>query len=220
MVAGAGPLLAPLVSGAGARTFAATVTAPLELVRTRAHTHHKQLNALRAMVKMVRADGALSLWTGLGAQLWRDVPFSAMYWLGYETAVQAMGQGPTDSQAQYMTKSFAAGAGAGMVAAYLTTPFDVIKTRLQVQPGVPGAPPLPAPPVPAAGGGTLGALVAIGRAEGLQALFKGSLPRVLRIGPACAIMISSYEGGKHLYMKQQQQEAAVGGEERYGKRQH
>jgi len=33
---------------------------------------------------LVANNGVLTLWRGLGPTLWRDVPFSAMYWYGYE----------------------------------------------------------------------------------------------------------------------------------------
>jgi solute carrier family 25 protein 39/40 len=191
-------VLAPLLSGSGARVCAAFVTAPLELIRTRAHTHHKDLSALRTMMKMVEGGGVRSLWTGLGATLWRDVPFSALYWLGYERGVEALGQSEADGSLTYMAKAFTAGAGAGMGAAFVTTPFDVVKTRRQVTGGS-GA--LASSRLPE-GMSTLRALGYLARHEGPRALLHGAMPRVLRIGPACAIMISSYEGGKHLYLRQ------------------
>ena len=42
---------------------------------------HGMLAKLRANVK---DNGFLSLWRGLGPTLWRDVPFSVVYWYGYE----------------------------------------------------------------------------------------------------------------------------------------
>jgi solute carrier family 25 protein 39/40 len=37
------------------------------------------------------------------------------------------------------------------------------------------------------------------RTEGVPGLFRGWIPRTLRVAPACAIMISSYEVGKRVF---------------------
>lgn len=72
---------------------------------------------------------------------------------------------------------------AGMPAAYLTTPFDVVKTRLQAERRV---------------GhthykGLFDALVTIPKEEGVRALFKGGLARVLRSSPQFAVTLMMYE---------------------------
>lgn len=84
-----------------------------------------------------------------------------MYWLGYEQLAQALDQRDDEGQTSYMLKSFAAGAGAGMAAAFLTTPFDVIKTRRQV--ALPGDRPSAATGGAAAAGGTAAAATALPR---------------------------------------------------------
>src|SRR5690554_4309927 len=38
----------------------------------------------QGFVAMGRSEGALSLWRGFAPTLWRDVPFSAIYLMGYE----------------------------------------------------------------------------------------------------------------------------------------
>ena len=68
-----------------------------------------------------------------GATLARDVPFSALYWSGLEPIRRAMLPSNTrPSQAQIMTANFVAGTVGGGLAAAVTTPLDVVKTRLQV----------------------------------------------------------------------------------------
>lgn len=60
---------------------------------------------------MVMKDGVYSLWRGLTPTLWRDVPFSAIYWMGYEeckTRIQPFTQGELET-------AFLSGALSGMV---------------------------------------------------------------------------------------------------------
>ena len=47
--------------------------------------------------------------------------------------------------------------------------------------------------------GTMRVMANIVRAEGVGGLFTGVVPRVVKVAPACAIMISSYEMGKALF---------------------
>nr|ODN87653.1 solute carrier family 25 (mitochondrial aspartate/glutamate transporter), member 12/13 [Cryptococcus depauperatus CBS 7855] len=72
---------------------------------------------------------------------------------------------------------------AGMPAAYLTTPADVVKTRLQSQ---------------ARAGQTIykgiaDGLLKIFQEEGLKSLFKGGLARVIRSSPQFAVTLACYE---------------------------
>jgi len=77
----------PLIAGATARTIAASIVSPLELFRTRLQGP-EGINGLRRVLNgvqtMVINNGISSLWRGLEPTLWRDVPFSAIYWTSYE----------------------------------------------------------------------------------------------------------------------------------------
>jgi solute carrier family 25 protein 39/40 len=62
--------------------------------------------------------------------------YLGIYWLGYERIKRLLSQQHTShriSSAQEFQSSFIAGATAGMIAAVITTPFDVAKTRIQIQ---------------------------------------------------------------------------------------
>ena len=78
---------APLLAGGGARTFAATVVSPMELMRTRMQAEPALLRQgmVGGAVALVRREGYSALWKGLGPTLWRDVPFSCLYWYTYES---------------------------------------------------------------------------------------------------------------------------------------
>ncbi|KAF2278390.1 mitochondrial carrier [Westerdykella ornata] len=228
----------PLAAGATARILAAIAVSPIEMFRTRmqaaSHTataagHFREtMDGLR---EMVAQQGVRSLWRGLTLTLWRDVPFSAIYWWGYEggrnliTDIRGRSEARHDgiefhagrgeerirrrSQSRNrenhtatLVDSFIAGAGSGAVAALVTTPFDVGKTRQQVS--------RYAGTRPTDQVGTTAKAVRpedrsmprflwhIFQEQGVSGLFRGWAARCLKVAPACAIMISSYEVGKKM----------------------
>jgi solute carrier family 25 aspartate/glutamate transporter 12/13 len=76
-----------------------------------------------------------------------------------------------------------AGAIAGMPAAYLTTPCDVIKTRLQVE----------ARKGEVAYTGLRHAASTIFKEEGFKAFFKGGPARIMRSSPQFGFTLAGYE---------------------------
>lgn len=217
---------APAISGIFSRSLAAAAVAPLELMRTKEMYRRSGMSVVSMLKAEIEAGGIRSLWRGLAPTLWRDVPFSGFYWLSYERTKtwlqRRLHQPPagagtgTNSLWNSWSISFLSGFTCGSLAAAITTPFDVVKTRKQVlvyQPQVAAAsstgpasaslpPPaqLPAPSIAsAAPRSTFQILATIQRQEGLRGLFAGLQMRLARIGPACAIMISSYEVGKLVF---------------------
>ncbi|MCJ1294205.1 hypothetical protein MMC34_005762 [Xylographa carneopallida] len=219
---------APLLAGSLARIAAATVISPIEMFRTRMQATSGTgvfRATLSGLQDMVAAQGYTSLWRGLTLTMWRDVPFSGIYWWGYEATRNTITdmrdrrrgrvldpqRSSTRLRSQSRSKenhtitlvdSFTAGALSGAVAAVVTTPFDVGKTRQQVLKHADDI---------AASAGKGNAMVTrpedrsmprflyhIFRTEGLPGLFRGWAARCLKVAPACAIMISSYEIGKKM----------------------
>ena len=79
---------APLLSGSIARIMAATAISPIELLRTKMQYHgpHGSISAVAGIVgQALRREGPGLLWKGLVPTLWRDVPFSGIYWVGLES---------------------------------------------------------------------------------------------------------------------------------------
>lgn len=179
------PLL-PLVAGILARTAISSIASPMELVRTNLQStpispeHPNTLRSVLTSVRgLVQARGFGCLWHGLGPTLWRDVPFSGIYWASYEAWKRQ------SSRYHYEGTGVAliSGAISGMTAALVTSPFDVLKTRRQAlimssSPQVVG---------------TLSLAIQIARNEGYFAWFVGLSPRMAKIAPACGIMIACYE---------------------------
>ncbi|KAJ3230475.1 hypothetical protein HDU77_001322, partial [Chytriomyces hyalinus] len=188
---------APLIAGSVARAITTCTISPLELIRTRMQSGTGTETTLTGVVVqlrgMVRANGVVSLWRGLGPMLWRDVPFSGIYWLGYETIKKRLSQSNRFNFGDF-GYAFVAGASAGTVAAVITTPFDVSKTLQQVvhhnEPGC-----------KADKLSMVKVMQSVIREDGIKGLFVGLSPRIAKIAPACAIMISSYEIGKRYFEK-------------------
>lgn len=193
------PLWVPVVSGGGARTIAATVISPLELVRTKMQSQKlSYLEMKKAIQSSVRNEGIFSLWRGLGPTILRDVPFSALYWLNYEFLKQRYSQAdPT------FWFSFFAGAASGTVAAVVTLPFDVVKTHRQIELGEMEAEKVSRsralPSARKQSNATSALLKRIYSQRGIRGLFAGIVPRIIKVAPACAIMISTYEFGKAFF---------------------
>ncbi|XP_032647474.1 mitochondrial glutathione transporter SLC25A39 isoform X3 [Chelonoidis abingdonii] len=191
----------PLVAGALARLGAVTVISPLELIRTKMQSRPLSYRELRICIQSsVAQDGWLSLWRGWGPTVLRDVPFSALYWFNYELVKEWLCRQSRLDEATFMV-SFTAGAISGTVAAVLTLPFDVVKTQRQIELGD-----METLQVAASKSSSTWLLLRRIRAEfGTRGLFAGFLPRVIKVAPACAIMISTYEFGKSFFQKLNQE---------------
>jgi solute carrier family 25, member 39/40 len=181
------PTLAPLLSGMFARTFAVAVISPIELFRTRLQAYHPTENrssfrsVLDGISSLVREQGLRSLWRGLSLTLWRDVPFSGIYWTGYEYLRRQLRDHEVFRQGGevgFFEEAFTAGWLSGTFAAFVTQPFDVSKTRRQVYSTNSGS----------GVSSTMRLMSVIGREEGVRGLWTGGLPRILKVAPACAIM--------------------------------
>lgn len=131
---------------------------------------------------IVRNLGLVGLYKGASACLLRDVPFSAIYFPTYNHLKRDFyGESPTKKLG--VLHLLTAGAMAGMPAAYLTTPCDVIKTRLQVE----------ARKGDTTYTGLTHAAKTIWREEGFKAFFKGGPARILRSSPQFGFTLAAYE---------------------------
>lgn len=223
----AGDSYAPLVAGATARILAAGVVSPIEMFKTRMQAGQSTGGAhltetFNSVREMVHNYGYSSLWRGLTLTLWRDVPFSGIYWWGYETIRGSLTEArerrrgrpietdgsrnrtrsrsqSRENHSETFIDSFTAGAISGAVASIVTMPFDVGKTRRQVfqdsAPPAPGVVKVLAPEEQS----MPRFLWHIFKEEGASGLWKGWVARTLKVAPACAIMISCYEVGKRTF---------------------
>ncbi|KAL8923582.1 MAG: hypothetical protein Q9208_004529 [Pyrenodesmia sp. 3 TL-2023] len=175
-----------ILAGGSAGACQVIFTNPLEIVKIRLQVQGEMAKHAdvprRSAMWIVKNLGLVGLYKGASACLLRDVPFSAIYFPGYNHLKRDLfGEGPNKKLG--IIQLLTAGAIAGMPAAYLTTPCDVIKTRLQVE---------------ARKGETKYTSLrhcasTVYREEGFRAFFKGGPARVLRSSPQFGFTLAAYE---------------------------
>lgn len=179
----------PGIAGALARMISVTAIAPFELVRTvQASGENKAF--VQVARDVISANGIKGLYRGWTPTILRDCPFSAMYWYTFEALKPRYSRlfssllGPTDYS---MLVSFASGSTAGLIAAAITHPYDVIKTQQQLQS-------LSKTAQVSNGTGVL----SLYHKQGISGLYKGLGLRLTTVIPACGIVITVYEAVKSM----------------------
>ncbi|CAI9767699.1 unnamed protein product [Fraxinus pennsylvanica] len=197
---------APLVAGSLARSLACTSCYPIELAKTRMQAFKDcgkkppgVWNTLLEVIYQVKGTTSVTnslqsyrvLWTGLGAQLARDVPFSAICWSTLEPVRRRLLSHVRDeaNAASVLGANFSAGFVAGSLAAAATCPLDVAKTRRQIEKD----------PTRALKMTTRQTLTEVWRDGGMKGLFTGVGPRVGRAGPSVGIVVIVATRGLILY---------------------
>jgi hypothetical protein len=122
---------------------AAPVYVPSEVLKTRLQLQGRYNNpffnsgynyrsTMHAARTIVKTEGFSALFHGYKATLWRDLPFSALQFAFYEEerglAKRYMGSNDIGLPLEILTA-----ATAGGMAGVITTPLDVVKTRIQTQ---------------------------------------------------------------------------------------
>ncbi|XP_054820428.1 uncharacterized protein LOC129319395 isoform X2 [Prosopis cineraria] len=132
-----------------------------------------------------KVQGLRGLYAGYWSTLARDVPFAGLMVMFYEAMKDVTEYGKqrwisnSDWHVNSSLEGLVLGGLAGGLGAYLTTPLDVIKTRLQVQ--------------GSAISGWLDAIRNIWAMEGMKGMFKGSVPRITWYIPASALTFMAVE---------------------------
>ncbi|KAI0119897.1 mitochondrial carrier domain-containing protein [Nemania sp. FL0031] len=176
-----------ILAGGTAGACQVVFTNPLEIVKIRLQVQGEMVKATegaqkRSAMWIVKNLGLKGLYKGASACLLRDVPFSAIYFPTYSHLKKdVFGESPAKKLG--VVQLLTAGAIAGMPAAYLTTPCDVIKTRLQVE----------ARKGDTSYTGLRHAAQTILKEEGFKAFFKGGPARILRSSPQFGFTLAAYE---------------------------
>lgn len=150
-------------------------------------------NVGEAIVGTLRQDGIKGFFRGTGATLCREVPFYVAGMCLYAES-KKVAQNLLNRELEPW-ETITVGALSGGLAAVVTTPFDVMKTRMMTAPqGMPVSMQMVA--------------ITILRQEGPIGLFKGALPRFFWIAPLGAMNFAGYELAKKAMDKSNQEVAA------------
>ncbi|ERN12027.1 hypothetical protein AMTRI_Chr08g161050 [Amborella trichopoda] len=180
-----------LIGGGSAGITAASITYPLDLVRTRlaAQTNVIYYRGIsHALYTICRDEGIRGLYKGMGATLLGVAPNIAISFCVYETLrshwqLQRPDNSPT-------LVSLACGSLSGIASSTVTFPLDLVRRRMQLE---------------GAGGrarvyktGLFGTFGQIIRTEGLRGLYRGILPEYYKVVPSVGIVFMTYETLKML----------------------
>ncbi|XP_031635334.1 calcium-binding mitochondrial carrier protein Aralar1-like isoform X1 [Contarinia nasturtii] len=169
------------IAGACAGASQVVFTNPLEIVKIRLQVAGEIAGGGKVRAwQVVKELGLFGLYKGARACLLRDVPFSAIYFPAYAHTKAAFAD---EDGYNHPLSLLAAGAIAGIPAASLVTPADVIKTRLQVA----------ARQGQTTYSGVMDAASKIMREEGPRAFWKGTMARVFRSSPQFGVTLVTYE---------------------------
>ncbi|XP_077435410.1 electrogenic aspartate/glutamate antiporter SLC25A12, mitochondrial-like isoform X2 [Vanacampus margaritifer] len=174
-------LAAEILAGGCAGGSQVIFTNPLEIVKIRLQVAGEITMGPRvSALNVVRDLGIFGLYKGAKACFLRDIPFSAIYFPVYAHTKEMFSD---DTGKVGALQLLTAGAIAGVPAASLVTPADVIKTRLQV--------------AARAGQTTYNGVVdcfkKILKEEGFRAFWKGAGARVFRSSPQFGVTLVTYE---------------------------
>ena len=187
-----------ILTGATAGATEAFVVVPFELVKIRMQDRAsagKYSGVIDCLMKTVKNEGPLALYNGMESTMWRHVIWNAGYFGCIFQVKSLMPKPAPGSKAQAMATDFLSGAIGGTVGTILNTPMDVVKSRIQNSPKIAGS-------VPKYNWAWPG-LSLVMKEEGFGALYKGFLPKVLRLGPGGGVLLVVYTGVMDWFRKMQ-----------------
>lgn len=175
-----------LIAGGAAGVTAASLTYPLDLVRTRlaAQRNEKYYRGIsHALQTIARDEGIKGLYKGMGATLLGVGPNIAINFCVYETLKSVWAE--KRSEVPGVWPSLAFGSVAGIASSTATFPLDLVRRRMQLEGAAGNAPVYKS--------GVMGTFVHIRRTEGWRGLYRGILPEYLKVVPSVGIVFMTYE---------------------------
>ncbi|XP_066550274.1 mitochondrial 2-oxodicarboxylate carrier isoform X2 [Amia ocellicauda] len=182
------PGLALSVAGLGSGLTEAVVVNPFEVVKVSLQANRDAFAvqpstfAQARLIISANGFGLKGLNKGLTSTLGRHGVFNMIYF-GFYFNVKDMIPASQDPSLEFLRK-FAIGLTSGTISSCVNIPFDVAKSRIQGPQPVPGEIKYRT---------CFQTMVLVYREEGYLALYKGLIPKIMRLGPGGAVMLLVYE---------------------------
>ncbi|XP_008101014.1 mitochondrial 2-oxodicarboxylate carrier isoform X2 [Anolis carolinensis] len=182
------PPMTLAVAGLGSGLTEAIVVNPFEVVKVSlqanrdAFTEQPSTFAKAQQIIKDHGLGLSGLNKGLTATLGRHGVFNMVYF-GFYFNVKRIIPANKDPTLEFLRK-FGIGLVSGTIASIINIPFDVAKSRIQGPQPVPGEIKYRT---------CLKTMATVYKEEGFLALYKGLVPKIMRLGPGGAVMLLVYE---------------------------
>ncbi|XP_076607470.1 mitochondrial S-adenosylmethionine carrier protein [Chaetodon auriga] len=179
----AAPHVAPvthMLAASLGEVVACLIRVPTEVVKQRTQAS-PSFTTYHMLLATLREEGVRGLYRGYRSTVLREIPFSLVQFPLWEylKSLWSWRQGHT----LYSWQAAVCGAFAGAVAAFVTTPLDVAKTRIMLAKAGSST----------ASGNIPLVLCDVWKSRGLRGLFAGSIPRVTFISAGGFIFLGAYE---------------------------
>eukprot|EP01116_Phalansterium_solitarium_P021393 TRINITY_DN6632_c0_g1_i1.p1 TRINITY_DN6632_c0_g1~~TRINITY_DN6632_c0_g1_i1.p1 ORF type:complete len:307 (+),score=55.28 TRINITY_DN6632_c0_g1_i1:196-1116(+) len=180
-----------LVAGSAAGSIGAALANPTDLVKVRMQAEgalapgQKPLysGVVNAWISIARQDGLLGLYKGVLPTTQRAAVISAAMMPVYDQTKHFL-QRHELVQRESFAAHFISGLTAGFCMTVVTSPIDVVKTRLMRQASAGGS---------VVYRGMIDCLYKTWRTEGVLGLYKGFVPNVSRLGPHTCLALMCFE---------------------------
>ena len=181
-------VLANAMAGSLATMAHDAVITPLDVVKQRLQVvDSRYTGVLQCVRSIIREEGMAAFYASYPTTVLMNVPFMAVHFAGYES-FKLLLTGQDRAGEHGVLEELLAGGMAGACAGLVSTPLDVVKTRIQTQRRGAGVRASTAMEV----------VRGIWRQEGMRGFMRGASARVLYFMPSAAICWTTYETVKRM----------------------
>jgi hypothetical protein len=191
------PLWKKVLAGSAAGAISSVVANPTDLVKIRmqadgmAGTSARSYGGLLwAFGTIIKEEGVLGLWKGVGATCGRATALSAVELASYDDIKMRLLHAELFKEG--LSLHLSSGLAAGFLASLASSPFDVVKSRIMQQPSGPDGKGLYYR-------GMTDCFIKSFKTEGISSLWRGFWPNYARVGPRVLIVFLVLEKLKSLF---------------------